>query len=191
MARERNSGTRRLGRRRALQLSAAAAVLAACSSPSTNTSGGPSGGARSTTQSGGQAQAGTPTQGGRISWRVAGDPVSFDPHATISYLNVEFLDMFHAKLMRYDYRTTPPYRNGDEDHVIGELADKWEAPDPATWVFHLKPGVKYHDKPPVNAREVVADDVKWSFQRALSPGFVVEEWAWNNYERSRPSIPRP
>lgn len=185
MAREQGYRTNRMSRRRVLQLSAMGAALAACSSPST--SSGPSTGARATTQAGAQGaaqpQTATPTRGGRIVRALNGDPVSFDPHASISYLNIQFIDMFQAKLVRYDYRTTPPYRNGYEDAVVGELADTWEAPDPRTWIFRLKRGMKYHDKPPVNAREVVPDDVKWSWDRALSPGFQVEEWAWNNYDK--------
>lgn len=174
-----------LSRRHALRLSAAAALAAACAAPQP-TSGPPSGG-QATTQPAGQAQpqAATPTRGGRLFFRVPGDPVAFDPHATISYLTVQFLDFFHAKLTRYDYRTTPPYRNGDESRIIGELAESWEAPEPEprTWIFRLKRGMKFHNKEPVNGREVVADDVKWSFERALAPTSSVEEWAWNNYDK--------
>lgn len=192
MVNERNYWTGRVSRRRSLQLSGAAATaafLAACKAPESDTGAGSAPGARATTQAGGStgqqaaAQTATPTKGGKIVRNVAGDPVSFDPHGTISYLTVEFIDMFHAKLVRYDSRTTPPYRNGDEDRIVGELADKWESPDPSTWVFKLKQGMKFQAKEPVNGREVVAEDVKWTWDRALSPGMQVEEWAWNNYEK--------
>ena len=120
----------------------------------------------------------TPVRGGRTVRSFTGDPVNFDIHSGISFLNVEFIDYWHSKLVRYDYRATPPYKNGGEV-VIGELASSWEAaPDNASWTFHLKPGMKFHNKPPVNGRVLTADDVKWTWERALSPGHVVEEWAW-------------
>lgn len=42
------------------------------------------------------------------------------------------------------------------------LALKWETPDPRTWVFTLRPGVKFHDGAPLGAR-----DVKASLERLL------------------------
>jgi peptide/nickel transport system substrate-binding protein len=49
--------------------------------------------------------------------------------------------------------------------VLPDLAEKWEAPNPTTFVFHLRRGVRFHKKPPVNGREVTADDVKYSLDR--------------------------
>ena len=40
------------------------------------------------------------------------------------------------------------------------LADRWENPDEKTWVFHLRPGVRFHD-----GRLVTPRDVAFSFQR--------------------------
>ena len=42
------------------------------------------------------------------------------------------------------------------------LADKWEIPDPLTYVFHLHPGVKFH-----NGAELTSRDVKWTFDSLL------------------------
>ncbi len=36
------------------------------------------------------------------------------------------------------------------------LADRWETPDDRTWLFHLRPGVRFSDGQPVRARDVVA-----------------------------------
>lgn len=47
------------------------------------------------------------------------------------------------------------------------LAISWEQPDPLTWVFHLRPGVRFHDGKPLNA-----DDVAWSI-RSITSGAVV------------------
>jgi ABC-type transport system substrate-binding protein len=32
-----------------------------------------------------------------------------------------------------------------------DLAERWEAPDDMTYVFHLRKGVKWHNKPPSTA----------------------------------------
>ena len=39
-----------------------------------------------------------------------------------------------------------------------DLAERWEEPDDTTVVFHLRKGVKWHNKPPLNGREFVAED---------------------------------
>jgi peptide/nickel transport system substrate-binding protein len=42
------------------------------------------------------------------------------------------------------------------------LAERWESPDPKTYIFHLHRGVKFCDGRPLTAR-----DVKWSFDSLL------------------------
>jgi peptide/nickel transport system substrate-binding protein len=42
------------------------------------------------------------------------------------------------------------------------LADRWDVPDPLTYVFHLHPGVRFHDGRPLTSR-----DVKWTFDSLL------------------------
>ena len=43
------------------------------------------------------------------------------------------------------------------------LAERWEIPDPLTYVFHLHSGVKFHDGHPLTSR-----DVKWTFDSLLA-----------------------
>jgi peptide/nickel transport system substrate-binding protein len=50
------------------------------------------------------------------------------------------------------------------------LAESWEQPDPETIVFHLRQGVRWHDIPPVNGREFVADDVVYTYRRHFGAG---------------------
>lgn len=47
------------------------------------------------------------------------------------------------------------------------LAEKWEQPNPLTVIFHLRKGVYWHNKPPVNGREFVAEDVKLYYERFM------------------------
>jgi peptide/nickel transport system substrate-binding protein len=51
---------------------------------------------------------------------------------------------------------------GDNLNVAPGLAERWEIPDPLTYVFHLHHGVKFHDGRPVTSR-----DVKWTFDSLL------------------------
>jgi peptide/nickel transport system substrate-binding protein len=45
------------------------------------------------------------------------------------------------------------------------LAERWEQPDPLTLVFHLRGGVRFHDGPPLTAR-----DVAWTINSMIEPG---------------------
>lgn len=51
---------------------------------------------------------------------------------------------------------------GDNLEVAPGLAERWEIPDPLTYIFHLHHGVKFHDGHPLTSR-----DVKWTFDSLL------------------------
>ncbi len=59
------------------------------------------------------------------------------------------------------------------DTYKGGLAVGWESPDSGTSVFYLRRGVRWHNLPPTNGREFVADDVVYVFNRfyGLVDGF--------------------
>jgi len=52
-----------------------------------------------------------------------------------------------------------------DEHRIphGDLAEKWETPDPVTYVFHLRSGVKFHD-----GRTLTSADVKYTFDSIMN-----------------------
>src|SRR5271170_224408 len=52
---------------------------------------------------------------------------------------------------------------GDNLDVAPGLAERWETPDPLTYIFHLHHGVTFHDGRPLTAR-----DVKWTFDSLLT-----------------------
>ena len=62
--------------------------------------------------------------------------------------------------------------NKIEELTTGRVAESWEQPDPETTIFHLKKGVYFHDRPPVNGREVVAADVAYSYSRYFGLGYA-------------------
>jgi peptide/nickel transport system substrate-binding protein len=118
------------------------------------------------------AAAGAPKLGGTL--RVRGyDPVHFDPHQTISFKTHTTLSFVYSRLMRH--KVGPEVRPGTFS-VEPDLAESWEAVDDTTYVFHLRKGVKWHNKPPVNGRELVAEDVKFTYDR-----FLTEQGNANRY----------
>ena len=46
-----------------------------------------------------------------------------------------------------------------------DLAESVHQPDDLTYVFKLRKGVRFHDKSPVNGRELTSADVKYSIER--------------------------
>ena len=49
--------------------------------------------------------------------------------------------------------------------LTGWLAESWSNPDPQTFIVKVRQGVYWHDKPPVNGRELTAEDVAWTYRR--------------------------
>src|SRR5262245_64595159 len=113
------------------------------------------------------AEAGPPKRGGIL--RVRGrDPVHFDPHLTRDGRTHTTLSFVYSKLLRHKVGGDVPPGTFS---VEPDLAARWEVLDDTTYIFHLRQGVKWHQKPPVNGRELVAEDVKFSFDRFLTePG---------------------
>jgi peptide/nickel transport system substrate-binding protein len=52
----------------------------------------------------------------------------------------------------------------------GNLAESWEWDDPLTLTVHLRQGVHWQDKSPVNGREFTSDDVQQHYNRMLGKG---------------------
>lgn len=51
------------------------------------------------------------------------------------------------------------------EFMTGGLAESWEIPDDETIVFHIRQGVRWHDKPPLHGREFDAHDVVYNIRR--------------------------
>src|SRR6266567_422362 len=150
----------RLSRRSALSGLAAAAgragltaLGAGCSAGTRPASSGPAAGSN---------QAKQPKRGGVLNYAggAAGSNDtrgrSFDPTIQTQWASKAYT-LFYERLLSYDLRN---YKVGPE------LAQKWEQPSQTEYLFTLKQGVKWHNKPPANGRPLTADDIVWSLERA-------------------------
>ncbi len=83
---------------------------------------------------------------------IESSPTNLDPRVGIDGQS-ERIDelLFDALLTRDEHFNVQP-----------GLADRWEIPDPLTYVFHLHPGVTFHDGRPLTSR-----DVQWTLESLL------------------------
>ena len=107
------------------------------------------------------AWAQAPKRGGVLTVR-GWDPPHFDPHLTVSYKTHIAYSFTHSRLVKH--KAGPGLQPGLFS-VEGDLAESWTQPNENTYVFKLRRGVRWHNKPPVDGREVVADDVVYSVER--------------------------
>ncbi len=183
---QRTTGGRGLNRRAFLRSAAvtgvgAAAFLAGCKSSDTGT---PSGGSAT----GGAASSGAgifahpqAKRGGTIT-DVGLDPTTgWDPHGNIGYLTGTITEPLAIKLIRHDYTgLKTKWSTGNEELIVGELAEKWESPDALTYNMTLRKGVKWPDQEPMKGREITAKDVVYNFKHYQLPSSQVQTWVANN-----------
>ncbi len=111
------------------------------------------------------ASAQTPKRGGVFRLCTIIDPVGLDPHQTISFATMLNLSFAHSRLVKV--KAGPSVKPGTYP-VEPDLAESWTRPNETTYIFKLRRGVRWHNKPPVNGRELTADDVKYTYERFLT-----------------------
>ena len=107
------------------------------------------------------AWAQTPKRGGVLTIR-GWDPPHFDPHLTVSYKTHIAYSFTHSRLVKH--KAGPGLQPGVFS-IEGDLAESWTQPNENTYVFKLRRGVRWHNKPPVNGRELDAEDVVYTLDR--------------------------
>ncbi|HXJ84769.1 MAG TPA: ABC transporter substrate-binding protein, partial [Candidatus Methylomirabilis sp.] len=104
----------------------------------------------------------TPKRGGVF--RVpAPEAPTLDPHLNAGFVTQVYASLIYNGLVRLP--AGPEMRDAGDHRILPDLAEKWEWTNPTTVVFTLRRGVRFHQKPPVNGREVTAEDVKYSLER--------------------------
>jgi peptide/nickel transport system substrate-binding protein len=110
-----------------------------------------------------------PQYGGKITNAITSDYYSMDPYLNRAIL-VWHMQLTSNELMQGNWALGPA-GTGDVDWMAGyqarieletgELAESWDMPDDETIIYHLRKGIHYWNKPPINGRELVAEDVAW------------------------------
>jgi peptide/nickel transport system substrate-binding protein len=96
-----------------------------------------------------------PPIGGIYRRPLGQNPVSLDPARITDLYAVSVANQIFDSLVEFD----------DHLNVLPALAQSWSASrDGLTWTFNLRQGVLFH-----NGREMIADDVVYSFSRLLDP----------------------
>lgn len=85
---------------------------------------------------------------------------TFDAQRTGEPSVAEVLGRTHSRLVTWT--------NFDTPLLGGDIAGKWEQPDPNTWTFHLRAQAAWQDRPPLDGRAVTAADVVAHFERTRS-----------------------
>jgi peptide/nickel transport system substrate-binding protein len=84
---------------------------------------------------------------------IESSPANLDPRVGTDAQSERIDELIFDALLRRD----------DHFNVLPGLAERWENPDPLTYVFHLQHGVKFHDGRPLTSK-----DVKWTFDSLLN-----------------------
>src|SRR6266446_9306314 len=110
-----------------------------------------------------------PKRGGILTRASAWDPPVIDPRLTQSVGLYQFAGLVGSRLVRYGF---PDEVTGPTDLGLkGDLAESWQSsPHARVWTFKLRQGVKWHNVPPLNGRELVAADVKYCFEAYAKEG---------------------
>jgi peptide/nickel transport system substrate-binding protein len=83
---------------------------------------------------------------------IESSPTNLDPRIGIDAQSERIDELIFDDLLNRD----------DHLNVTPGLAERWEIPDPLTYIFHLRQGVKFHD-----GRSLTSRDVKFTFDSML------------------------
>ncbi len=93
------------------------------------------------------------TPGNTVTVLIESSPANLDPRVGTDASSERIDSLLFDALVRRD----------EHFGIAPELATGWEQPDPLTYIFHLRGGVRFADGRPLTAR-----DVKWSLDTLLN-----------------------
>ena len=86
-----------------------------------------------------------------------------------AFLVFEELTQIDYTLPRDKHALQGPYMT--VDMMAGEIAESWEiSADLLTYTFDIREDIQWHDKAPMNGRELTAKDVEWTWQKHYGMG---------------------
>ncbi|HEX4002822.1 MAG TPA: ABC transporter substrate-binding protein [Candidatus Acidoferrales bacterium] len=102
------------------------------------------GGCKSATQAG---------DSGTVNFLIESMPTNLDPRIGTDAQSQHLDGLIYDGLVKLDAQM----------NIVPDLAERWETPDPRTYIFHLRHGVKFHD-----GRAFTSADVKYTFDSLTS-----------------------
>lgn len=100
------------------------------------------------------ASTGVVKKGGELIFGHPEPTASLEPHLETLDARTQRTVLIYENLTSVDYDMKPQ----------PQLAESWENPDPLTFIFKLRQGVKFF-----NGKEMDAEDVKYSYERVMDP----------------------
>lgn len=108
---------------------------------------------------------GTPKAGGTLNIGTQYTPANFNATNLGTVTIGQFLGPVYNRLIRGKFGVEMNPYDPFKFEPAGELAESWTlSPDGTEYTFKIRQGVKFQNKAPVNGREFVADDAKWSLE---------------------------
>jgi peptide/nickel transport system substrate-binding protein len=89
-----------------------------------------------------------------LTFLIESSPTNLDPRFATDSQSQRLDGLLFSGLLERD----------NQMNFHGDLAESWSTPDPLTYVFHLRPGVRFHD-----GRPLTATDVKATFDFIRNP----------------------
>ena len=103
-----------------------------------------------------------PKAGGVLVYSCTTAPVNLNPYVSAGPAEERTLGVVYESLVSWKHEKDIDYRIDYE--VVPWLVERWESPDPTTFLLHLRKGVKWHD-----GEEFSAQDVEFSLKFARDP----------------------
>ena len=108
-----------------------------------------------------------PKYGGTLRVTISEDPRTMDPHQETDANTPYVICNTYNSLLRWNEQMT---------EMELDLAESWKRIDDLTYIFKLHQGVRFHDIPPVNGRELTSEDVKYSLIRITGKYGIKEKF---------------
>jgi peptide/nickel transport system substrate-binding protein len=118
---------------------------------------------------------GVPKYGGTITLQMYKGPNDLDPYNYDSYgyqIAAAYRETLGTLNWALDRKIRDfKLRDRQAEFCMGLLAESWEQPEPLTFIFHIRKGINWQNKPPLNGRELTAYDIEFSYQRLFGKGY--------------------
>jgi len=85
-----------------------------------------------------------PGEPGTVNFLIESAPTNLDPRIGVDAFSEHLDGLIFDSLVGHDQQLS----------IVPDLAAKWETPNPTTYVFHLKPNVRFHDGHPLTSADV-------------------------------------